>query len=124
MTKPVPDRLTLFVAAFGAAISLASFALGDAHAGLSAFAGSVLALLNLVVLRSIVSKLIDGEIHNKLGLLSLIFVKMGVLMGLVFAAIAHHWVEPIAFTVGLSSLVVGLITGSLAFARPSVRSES
>jgi hypothetical protein len=124
MIKPARDRLTLSVAAFGAVISLGSFALGGSQAGLSTAAGSVLALLNLVVLRTIVLKVIEGDIHNKLPLLALIFIKMGVFMGLVYSAIAHHWVEPIAFTIGLSSLVVGLIAGSLAVPRPSVRSES
>jgi hypothetical protein len=124
MTKPAPDRLTLSVAAFGAVISLGSFWVGGSQAGLSTAAGSVLALLNLVVLRTIVLKVIEGDIHNKLPLLALIFIKMGVFMGLVYSAIAHHWVEPIAFTIGLSSLVVGLIAGSLAVPRPSVRSES
>jgi hypothetical protein len=84
----------------------------------------VLALLNLVVLRTIVSKVIEGDIHNKLPLLALIFVKMGVFMGLVYSAIAHHWVEPIAFTIGLSSLVIGLIAGSFTVPRSSARSES
>jgi hypothetical protein len=122
MTKPPADRLTLFVAAFGAAISVASFLLGGWHVAFSTVAGSALALLNLVVLRTLVSKVIEGDIHNKLFLLVLIFVKMGVFMGLVFAAIARHWVEPIAFTIGLSSLVVGLIAGSLATQRTSARS--
>jgi hypothetical protein len=124
MTKPPADRLTLFVAAFGVAISVASFLLGGWHVAFSTAAGSALALLNLVVLRTIVSKVIEGDIHNKLPLLALIFVKMGVFMALVFAAITRHWVEPIAFTIGLSSLVVGLIAGSFAVPRSSARSES
>jgi ATP synthase I chain len=124
MIKPAADRLTLSVAAFGAVISLGSLVIGGSQAGVSTAAGSVLALLNLVVLRTIVLKVIEGDIHNKLPLLALIFIKMGVFMGLVYSAIAHHWVEPIAFTIGLSSLVVGLIAGSLAVPRPSVRSES
>jgi hypothetical protein len=124
MIKPAADRLTLSVAAFGVVISVASLSIGGTHAGLSTAGGSVLALLNLVVLRTIVSKVIEGDLHNKLPLLALIFVKMGVFMALVYSAITHHWVEPIAFTIGLSSLVVGLIAGSFAVPRSSARSES
>jgi hypothetical protein len=92
--------------------------------------GSALALVNLVVLRSIVLRVVAGDIHTKTPLLALIFIKMGVLMFLVYLFISKQWVEPIAFTIGLSSLVVGLISGSLflspsrARARASQRSES
>jgi protein-S-isoprenylcysteine O-methyltransferase Ste14 len=123
ITKSAGDRLLLFVAAFGVGISLLMLSLSGASSGLSALAGSALALLNLVVLRSLVSRLLDGEIHTKLPFIALIFVKMGVLMGLVFVFISRHWVEPIAFTLGLSSLVVGMIAGSFSVARSGTRNE-
>jgi hypothetical protein len=116
MTKP-EDRLTLIVAGFGALISLGSLALGGAFVGMSTAVGAVLALVNLVVLRSIVVRVVAGDIHRKLPLLALVFLKMGVFMVLVYQLIVRHWVEPIAFTLGFSSLVVGLITGSLFAAR-------
>lgn len=130
MTKPPSDRLALSVALFGVGVSLASYSLGGAFAGLSTAVGSALALVNLVVLRSIVLRVVAGDIHTKTPLLALIFIKMGVLMFLVYLFISKQWVEPIAFTIGLSSLVVGLISGSLflspsrARARASQRSES
>jgi hypothetical protein len=116
MTKP-EDRLTLIVAGFGSLISLGSLALGGAFVGMSTAIGAVLALVNLVVLRSIVVRVVAGDIHRKLPLLALVFLKMGVFMLLVYQLIVRHWVEPIAFTLGFSSLVVGLITGSLFAAR-------
>jgi ATP synthase I chain len=116
MTKP-EDRLTLIVAGFGSLISLGSLALGGAFIGMSTAIGAALALVNLVVLRSIVVRVVAGDIHRKLPLLALVFVKMGVFMLLVYQLIVRHWVEPIAFTVGFSSLVVGLIAGSLFAAR-------
>jgi hypothetical protein len=123
MTKSAGDRLILFVAAFGLGISSLSLALSGVFAGVSTAAGSALALLNLVVLRTLVLRLIEGDIHTKLPFLALVFVKMGVLMGLVFLFISEHWVEPIAFTLGLSSLVVGLIAGSFSVARSGPRNE-
>jgi hypothetical protein len=116
MTKP-EDRLTLIVAGFGSLISLGSLAFGGAFVGMSTAVGAVLALVNLVVLRSIVVRVVAGDIHRKLPLLALVFLKMGVFMLLVYQLIVRHWVEPIAFTLGFSSLVVGLITGSLFAAR-------
>lgn len=123
-TKPPPDRLVPCVATFGAAISLATLGLGGAFRGWSAAAGAVLALVNLLVLRSILLRVVMGDIHTKLPLLALIFVKMGGVMALVYWLITMHWVEPVAFTIGLSSLVVGLITGSLFVNRARQRSES
>jgi hypothetical protein len=123
MTKPAPDRLILFVAAFGTVISLASLSMAGGLAGMSTAVGSALALVNLLVLRTIVWRVVSGDIHAKLPLVALIFLKMGAFMALVFWLIAKHWVEPVAFTVGLSSLVVGLIAGSL-FRTREQRSES
>jgi hypothetical protein len=123
MTKPT-DRLTLVVAAFGLVISMAELALAGAHAGMSAAVGAALAILNLVVLRTILVRIVVGDFHNKLTLVSLIFVKLGGFMFLVYWLISKHIVEPIAFTVGFSSLVAGLIAGSLFIARSRQRSES
>ena len=123
MTKAAADRLILFVAAFGAAISVSSLAVAGVFAGLSAAAGSTLALMNLVVLRSLVSRLMAGDIHTKMPFVALIMLKMGVFMALVFVFISRHWVDPIPFTLGLSSLAVGLIAGSYAVARSAARNE-
>lgn len=124
MTKPPSDRLALSVALFGAGVSLASYSVAGGFAGWSTAVGSALALVNLVVLRSIVLRVVAGDIHTKTPLLGLIFIKMGVLMFLVYLFITKQWVEPIAFTIGLSSLVVGLISGSLFFSSSRARQRS
>jgi hypothetical protein len=111
MTKP--DPLVLSVACFGAAISLASLSFGGTFSGFSSAVGSVLALVNLVVLRSIVLRVMSGDFHTKLRLVALIFLKMGGLMFLVYWFISKGWVEPVTFMLGISSLAIGLITGSL-----------
>lgn len=117
MTKAARDPLFLSVAAFGAAITLACLGFGGSFSALSSAVGSVLALVNLVILRSVVLRVVSGDIHTKLPFIALIFVKMGAFMLLVFWLITRHWVEPIALTLGLSSLAVGLIAGSV-FTRP------
>jgi hypothetical protein len=101
------------------ALSVIMLVNGGLFAGFSAVVGALLALANLVALRTIVLNIVSGDIHMKLPLLALIFIKMGVLLVLVYWLIAHHWVAPVAFTVGLSSLVVGMITGSLLLNRSS-----
>lgn len=124
MTKLAPDPLFLSVAAFGVAISLATLSFAGSFAAFSSAVGAVLALFNLVVLRSIVLRVVSGDIHTKLPLVGLIFVKMLGFMFLVFWLITKHWVEPVALTLGLSSLAVGLIAGSVFVrARPAQRSQ-
>jgi hypothetical protein len=123
ITKAAGARLIAFVAASGAAISVLSLVVWGSFAGLSTAAGAALALLNLLVLRTLVLKITGGEIHTTLPFVALVMVKMGVFMGLVYWAITEQWVAPIAFTLGLSSLVVGLIAGSLSVARSAARNE-
>lgn len=117
MTKPTPDPLVLSVALFGVAISLASLSFGGTFSAFSSAIGAVLALVNLVVLRSIVLRVVSGDIHTKMPLVALIFLKMGSFMFLVFWFISKQWVAVVPFTLGLSSLAIGLITGSLFAAR-------
>ncbi len=113
MTKASADRMTLFVAAFGAALTIASYAVAGRAAAYSTLTGAGLGLANFLLLRAIVVRVVEGDMHRRGPFIGLIFLKMGVLMGLVYWVIAKHWVEPVAFTVGISSLVVGLIVSSL-----------
>jgi hypothetical protein len=123
-TKPAADRLTPFVAAFGSLISLISLVCWGVAAACSTAAGAALAVVNLLILRSLVLRVTAGDLHRKLPLLFLVFFKMGAFMLLVYWAISKHWVEPIAFTIGFSSLVVGLLAGSVVVALSGQRSES
>jgi hypothetical protein len=115
--------MIVFVAVLGLVTSLAALILAGSHAGLSAATGAALALANFMLLRTIVARIVDGDMRHKGSVAALLFLKMGVLMGLVYLVIAREWVEPIAFTVGLSSLVVGLISSSLFGLREGRQNE-
>jgi hypothetical protein len=115
--------MTVFVALLGLAISLAEFVVGGAHAGVSSAAGAALALANFLLLRTIVQKIVTGDMHRKLPVVALLFFKMGAVMALVSLMILREWVAPIPFTIGLSSLAVGLIANSLLTQREGRQSE-
>jgi hypothetical protein len=115
--------MVLFVAGLGLVTSLAVFAAGGSHAGLSAAAGAALALANFVLLRTIVQRIVTGDMHRKLPVIGLLFLKMGAVMGLVFLVIIRGWVTLIPFTIGLSTLSVGLIANSLLWQREDRQSE-
>ena len=122
-SKSAAVRMTVWVAGFGAATSLAVLAFAGARAGMSAAVGAALALANFVLLRIIVQKIVLGDMQHRGPVVALLFFKMGALMALVYLVIARHWVEPIPFTVGLSSLVAGLISTMLLAPRASRQNE-
>jgi hypothetical protein len=122
-SKSAAMRMTVWVAGFGAATSLAALALAGVHAGLSVATGAALALANFMLLRVIVQKIVVGDMQQKGPVVGLLFLKMGGLMGLVYVVIARHWVAPIPFMVGLSTLVAGLIANMLLAPRESRQNE-
>jgi hypothetical protein len=113
MTKAAATRMTVFVAVLGLLTSLTALGLAGSHAGLSTAVGAALALANFLLLRTIVVRIVDGAMDRKGPVIGLLFLKMGALMALVYLVLAREWVEPVPFTVGLSSLVVGLLASSL-----------
>ncbi len=124
MTRASADRMTVFVAAFGIAVTAICYFVAGRAAAYSTGTGAGVALANFLLLRAIVVRVVEGDMHRKAGLLGLIFLKMGALMWLVYWVVAKHWVEPIAFTVGLSSLVVGLIVSSFLAINPKSLSDN
>lgn len=124
MSKAPIDRITLFIAALGVVVTIACAVLRGPHAAMSAGIGAALALVNFMFLRSIVARVVGLEIKASGKFVGLLFLKMGGLMAAVFIVIIRGWVEPIAFTLGMSSLVVGLIVSSLLFAQPSAQSAA
>lgn len=124
MNKASATRMLVFVAVLGLVTSLAALWLVGSQAALSVGVGAALALANFLLLRTIVVRIVDGAMHRKGPVIGLLFLKMGGLMGLVYLVIARHWVEPVAFTVGLSSLVVGLIASSFVGLRDGRENET
>ncbi|HEX2677959.1 MAG TPA: ATP synthase subunit I [Polyangiales bacterium] len=108
--------MTLFVAAFGMLATIAAFALYGRGVAGSTGLGALVALCNFLILRFIVVRVVEGDMHRKLPFFAALFAKMGALMVFVYYVIAHHWVEPIPFVAGLSALVVGLLVSSVSLA--------
>jgi hypothetical protein len=122
-SKQAAIRMTVFVAALGLLTSIGAFLLSGGHAAVSTATGAALALANFLLLRIIVQKIVVGDMHRKGPVIALLFLKMGGVMALVYLVISRHWVQPIPFTVGISSLVVGLIASSALSSRDSRQNE-
>jgi hypothetical protein len=114
MNAKVAERLTWFILGLGVAVTAAAYALHGRAAGQSAAAGAGVALGNWALLRFILTRVVSGNMRSKAAFSGLLVVKMGALLGVVFVLLHNRWVEPLPFTLGVSSLVVGSLLGSFA----------
>jgi hypothetical protein len=65
MTKSASQRLTWFIAGFGAAVTVAVYALYGRSAGQSSAIGVAVALGNWYALRFIIGRVIEGSLRRK-----------------------------------------------------------
>ncbi len=126
MSKSAALRLTWFILGLGVAMTAVIYALYGRAPAQSSAIGVLVALLNWYSLRYIVARVISGSLRRKAVFSVLLSVKMGALMGVVFLLIHLRLVQPVAFTAGLSALVLGSLLGSFVhvLAPPPAASES
>jgi len=70
---------------------------------------------------------VQGDVRTQTRFALLLVVKMGAVLGVVLALIASGLVQPVAFTIGISSMALGALLGSFAHiltARPPLEGES
>ena len=112
MSTTVVERLTWYILGLGLIASLCAYAIYGRSAGQSTAAGVTLALGNWYLMRFILGRIMNGSMRSKTMFGALLIAKMGVLMAAVFACLHTGLFEPVAFTVGVSCLVVGTLLGS------------
>lgn len=125
MTRSSSRRLTWFVLGLGVAVTCAIYLrMGQAAAG-SAALGVVLALANWYLLRAIVGRAVSGQAGGQGRFAVLLMTKMIGLLGLIFLLMRSGFVQPLPFTVGLSSLALGTLLGSFVhvLSAPAAKSE-
>lgn len=115
MDKQTAERMQVMVIGLGVVITLGVYGVSGMEAGRSAAVGALLASVNWFLLRFLVGRIASSSMRSKPLLTFLVLLKMGALMGLTALVIASGWVQPIAFVVGLSSLVAGLLLGSFLY---------
>jgi len=124
MDKRTAERMQVLVVGFGVASTLGVYGVSGLDACRSTAIGAVLALINWLLLRFLVGLVVSSSMRSKPLLAFMVLLKMGALMGLIAYCVASDWVQPIPFVVGLSSLVVGLLLGSVLYiARTAAGSE-
>jgi hypothetical protein len=114
MNRPAV-KIGVLIGALGAICSLATLLVAGPFPGLSAAIGAVIALINYILFGWVTSRVTNGSLRRRAGLMLLLVAKMGALMVLIYYLITRHLVQPLAFMVGVSALVVGVVFGSLVF---------
>ncbi|MGD8858656.1 MAG: hypothetical protein PVI30_01500 [Myxococcales bacterium] len=113
MNRAVAERLTWVIAGLGLVTTLGMIPLWGVAAARSTLVGAVLGVANWVALRYIVARVVGGSVQRQAGFMFVLMLKMGALAALCFLLIRAQVVSPLPFLIGLSTLVVGAIGGSL-----------
>jgi hypothetical protein len=113
MNKIAADRMTYFVVALGLIAMGTVYVWMGSEAAISTAIGVAVALLNWFIQKFIVGRMLSGRQKSQLGAAGLLFLKMGLLMAGLFVLLRSGFVQLIPFTVGFSTLVVGVIAGGL-----------
>lgn len=106
------NRITLHVAAVGAVLSGGAFLVVGGAPAVGTLVGAVVAVANWLALRWVIGRVAKGSARTRAVLMTLLALKMGALMAVCYALIVRFDVHAIGFTVGISSLVVGLLLGA------------
>ena len=114
MTRAAAQRLTWYILALGAIAIAAVYGLRGAEAARSASVGVAVAVVNWFSLRFIVGRVVRGDVRTQMRFAMLLVAKMAGVLGVVLALIFSGWVEPVAFTVGISVMALGALLGSFA----------
>lgn len=116
MDRSTAQTMSYSVAGFGLAITALVFFSSGPAAGLSAAIGAGIAVANWYLLRWMVGKVVDGASErSKAGVMFLAMFKMGALMALSAVLMLREVVTPIAFGLGLSALVCGILFHSFMY---------
>ncbi|MBN1652667.1 MAG: ATP synthase subunit I [Deltaproteobacteria bacterium] len=122
MNRSAISTISVFIGGFGLLFALATAVVLGASSGLSAAVGALIAIVNFILFGWIVNRVVGGSVKKRAALMFLLIAKMGVLFGLIYYLVTRQWVEPVAFMVGFSALVVGVLTGSFSYLKSGSRS--
>jgi len=112
MDSLILNRITIYIAAFGAVLSAFAFLVAGPVTGVGAVVGASIALLNWAALRWVISRVRRGNTRTRAGLMVLLVLKMAALIALSWALITRWDVDAVGFAIGTSSLVAGVLLGS------------
>ncbi len=111
MERRLLRKIDLYVFLWGAMITIASTLFGDVPIFLGALAGSVLAALNWLGFRWAGIRMAAAGSKKRFGIF--LAIKTLAILVAVVLVMGTGRVSPVAFLIGLSSLVLGILTRSV-----------
>ncbi|MDD9934325.1 MAG: hypothetical protein OXT09_12020 [Myxococcales bacterium] len=127
MNRAIAERMTWVITGLGILAAGAAYVAFGLLTARSVAAGAALGVANWMLLRYIVGRVVGGNVKNQAGFTFVLMIKMGALMGLIFILIKAGMVEILPFTLGLSTLMVGVLGGAffhILTASPEAHAES
>ncbi len=106
-------KIDLYVILWGALLTSGSVFFWDFSIIMGVFIGALIASLNWVGFRFLLSRLMEGATRKRAHYIIAFVLKILAVLSVVGAVIAFAPVNPFAFVAGLSSLMAGIFTGSL-----------
>lgn len=118
------NRISMVVVACAAALPVVAWIAFGLTSFIGAEVGAAVALANWFSLRHILIKVQNGTARTQTKLMTLLVLKMFALFAIVGALVATNAVDAKGFAMGISSLVLGVLLGSLGTARELAAEES
>jgi hypothetical protein len=115
MSRPSLNYIPVFIGVSGILAAVITFAVAGVWVAYSAAVGAVIAMANFYAYQWIASHITRGSVRKRAGVSLLMITKVLIVFGLISALIIFRWVDPIGLIVGLSALVVGLLSGSIRY---------
>lgn len=109
-------QMTWYIAGACAVLTGLTFALAGSWMGFGALVGGLVAIGNWYGMRWLGERLLRANDRGKMVWGTLLAIKMGAILGVVWMILATGWVDPIGFAVGMSGFVLGILGGTLHLA--------
>lgn len=112
-------HMTWFIAAASAVLTGLTFLLAGPWMGFGALVGGVVAVGNWYGMRWLGERLLRASDRGRMVWGTLLAVKMGAVLLVVWAILATGWVDPMGFAIGMSGFVLGILGGTFHLAASS-----
>ena len=109
-------RITLWVVASSVALTVLTFVAFGADRGFGAAIGGLVAVINWLGMRWVGGRLLKASDKGKAIWGTLLAVKMGAILGVVWAILSTGHVDAMGFAIGMSGLVLGILAGAFHLA--------
>lgn len=117
-------RITLYVVSASLALSAVSFALFGVTMGVGTLAGAAVGILNWLAMRWVGERILVANDRGRAVWGTLLALKMGASLAVVWGILSTGLADPTGFTVGLGGLVLGVLLGAFHSAAARMPNEA